>query len=342
MAEQMQQGGGADLDAARKQAQELQQMFGAQGSDPVAMPDMAELGELASELGGARFRVRFAADAFGPGDTVDGTLVASESIKKAREIKAELRYVDESSDYVEGVTHATTGSLHQGPLESGVELPFTLRLPEDALPNWPGADGVVVEVQQGTMIRSDGPPGRLHWELVALVDVPRGRDIEEFTPVPLSGDASRWAGTALPPGEQSTKRVVKGWDVEIEPQRRALRRGEEIAAALTIGKPGADRTALRAGLVCDAVYDVETTSTDADGNTTTSRATRTTPVYEDWAEIDPAAPKQRLQLRVPEDAPFSYPRYKKAAFGLEWKLVAREDKRLRRDPRREAMIQVAP
>ena len=369
LAEQAQRDSG--LDDVMKQAQEIQEAFLSQGgasagADPQELterlqrlqgealqasermtsegvPGMLESSELAA-FGGGKFEVRFAAETHVPGDTVDGTLVLTEPLKKSRAITAELRYVDESRDYVEGITHASSGSLHQGSLEPGAELPFTLQLPADALPNWPEGEGVETFAEQGPVIRIEAgsAPGRLQWELVVQVDVPRGRDITDRHPLPLSADPGAWRGAAVEPGERSVKRVVKNWDVEIEPDRWALRRGEELAAALTIGKPAADRTDLRAGLVCEAIYDEEHTSTDADGNQTTSRATVTTPVYEDWAAIDPAAPSQRLQLRVPEDAPFSYPRYKKAAFGLEWKVVAKEDKRMRRDPRHEATIQVAP
>jgi len=369
MAEQAQQDAG--LDEVMKQAQEVQAAFlkqagGTAAADPQELneklqrlqaaalqgsermtsevvPGMPESSELAA-IDATKFEVRHAADAYGPGDTVDAVLVAAEPIKKSRSITAELRYVDESTDYVEGITHASSGSLHQGALESGAELPITLQLPADALPNWPEGPEIGAIAEQGPVIRVEAgaAPGRLRWELVVRADVPRGRDINDRHPLPLSADPAAWRGIAVEPGERSVNRVVKGWDVEIEPDRWALRRGEELAAALTIGDPGADRTGLRAGLVCEAMYDSESTSTDADGNTTTSRVTVTTPVFEEWAAIDPAAPSQRLQLRVPEDAPFSYPRYKKAAFGLEWKVVAREDKRMRRDPRREATVQVAP
>lgn len=368
LSEQAQQDAG--LDEVMKQARQVQEAFLKQASGEAAadpqelderlkalqaealgagegmtsegVPGMLESTELAA-IGAARFEVRLGAAAYGPGDTVDAVLVAAEPVTKSRSITAELRYVDESSDYVEGITHASSGSLHQGTLVQGAELPITLQLPADALPNWPEGGGVETLAEQGPMIRLEtSAPGRLQWELVVHVDVPRGSDITDRHPLPLIADPGAWRGTAVEPGERSVNRVVKGWDVEIEPDRWALRRGEELTAALTIGKPAADRTDLRAGLVCEAIYDEEHTSTDGDGHQTTSRATVKTPVFEEWAAIDPAAPSQRLQLRVPEDAPFSYPRYKKAAFGLEWKVVAREDKRMRRDPRREATIQVAP
>jgi hypothetical protein len=348
LAQNLPQGTGPEAAQAREDlTQRMQQMqaqaLEAAGQMEQAVPEMiSEAGELSDELSGAKFKVRFARDAYGPGDTVDGVLVATEPVK-ARVVKAELRYVDVSPDYVEGVTHESSGALHQGQLEPGTELPFTLRLPSEALPNWPEALelGSITEQGIGVRIESGSSPGRLYWAVVVNVDVPRRRDIEEPHPVPLSDDPGRWRGAEPAPGEREVKRVAKGWDVEIEPDRWALRRGEELTAAVEIGKPGSDREGLRVGLVCEAKYDVEETSTDADGNTTTSRKTRVETVFEDWPEIDRSAATQRVQLRVPEDAPFSY-YYKKAAFGHEWKVVAREDKRLRRDPRREATIEVAP
>jgi hypothetical protein len=69
------------------------------------------------------------------------------------------------------------------------------------------------------------------------------------------------------------------------------------------------------GLVCEAKYDVETTTVDSRGNTTTQRETKTATAHEEWAPVDPSAPMQQIHLRVPEEMPFSYERESRSAPG---------------------------
>ena len=334
------------IEAARQIEQLQAERFGTEEMRAEVAKLVGPLPENVADPSGAGLELgklvaRFARDEYAPGDTVDGVLVAREAIK-AREVTADLRYVDESADYLEGLVHGASAVLHSGSLEEGQELPFSFRLPDDALPNWEARSEPTEVKQLGpfTMTKSEGSDGHLYWAVEARVDVPRRRDVKVISAVPLSDDPQAWRGSDPGPGEPSTESVVKGWDVDVEPDRWTLRRGEELDARVTIGEPG-PREGLRVGLVCTRHYDVEETSTDADGSTSTHRRTRSDDVVEQWPQIDTSAPEQTVRLSVPEDAPFGY-YYKGAAFGFEWKVVAREDKRMRRDPRREAILRVLP
>ena len=282
---------------------------------------------------------RFAAEAYGPGDAVKGVLVARRDIK-AREVRAELRFFDESVQYRESVTHDATGPLHTGDLAEGTELPFTLQLPREALPGWEYT-GAVEVVTLGPLTGSKYESlerGRLYWAVVGKVDVPRAKDLEAINALPLRGDPGIWRGPEPVAGPGEVERTDKGWDVEFEPGSWSLRRGEELTVDLVIGDPDDGRESLRLGLVC-RMYWAEDVPDGGDGH---QRGTVYDDVLEQWAPIEPGMPRQSVKLTVPADGPFSYRHDPGGACGFEWKLIAREDKRLRADPRRAATVEVLP
>jgi hypothetical protein len=266
---------------------------------------------------------RFGGDGYGPGDTVEGVLEALEPVERLRSINAYLRYVDHSPDFAGAVTHDAVESLHEGPLEQGQKIPFELRLPDDALPNWdhPSTEGM----------------GTLSWSLVLETDVAQGLDKTITHAVPVNPDAAGWSGPELP-AEPRTKSSGK-WDVEIALDPFALRRGEAFTLDVAIGDPDGSRDTLEIDLFCQVGYDVEVTVNRSGGDTDYVRQTNWVDLVKEPAEIDPAAPSQRLEFRVPEDAPFSYGG---KALGMVWMVVAREQRRLRSDPRRIAYLEVRP
>lgn len=364
MVQELPQGSGPEaMQAQIEFAQRLQRMQGGSAPAPgvpgpstAAAPDAGGAGPDAvqelidvlpadavvpAELGLQRgaLAARFSAEAYGPGDTVAGVLVARRDIK-AREVRAELRYFDESTEYRESVTHGVTGPLHVGDLAAGTELPFSLQLPREALPGWESAGPIeVVSLGPLTAEKHDAlARGRLYWAVVGKADVPRAKDVETITPLPLKGEAGIWPGPESVAGPLGIEREGKGWDVEIEPGSWSVRRGKELTVDLVIGNPDVGRTSLRVGLLCQVYWDQDS----PDGGEGTSRRTRYDEVLEQWAPIDPGMPQQSVTLTVPAGGPFSYRHDPGGAFGFEWKLIAREDKRARRDPRREATIQVLP
>lgn len=354
------QGGGADAEARRSAIEtELAAMWGASatptpqqesqieqlsglvgGIDPA--PGRGSAGPGAS-LGSGPLEIRLNEASYGPGDTVSGTVVVTEDVK-ARSIGVELRYLDEaSSGYAGSVVAASSGPLQQGDLPAGAELPFSLRMPADALPSWSGDPGSLQTKQILGMTMTVGTsPGSLRWVVGADVDIARRRDISHDLSLPLDPNRTRWAGPPPATGPLDTKSVGRRFDAEAEPDRWSLRRGESLDITVRVGKPSPDRE-LEAGLICVMSADEDVSDTDAEGHTTTSRETTRSNLLELLAPIDAAQATQTVTVQVPDGAPFSCPhRGRGAALGFEWWVVVREPRRMRRDPRREAAIQVLP
>jgi hypothetical protein len=143
-----------------------------------------------------------------------------------------------------------------------------------------------------------------------------------------------------PLGEQKVKRYVDNWDVEVIPDRWALRRGEDVTVEVRIGRPKADRPNLEVGVLCQAFYDVETSSTSSGGDTDYRRQTNHVDLFEEWLPFDPSLAQQTFTVRVPEDAPFTY---RGTAFGFVWMALAREKRRwYQSDAGRVATLEVMP
>jgi hypothetical protein len=267
---------------------------------------------------------RFRGGPYGPGDTVEGVLVASEPIDRVRTLSGYLRYTDRSPSYAGGGMQSPSVNLHQGPVEHGQEVPFSLRLPDDAYPNW----------QEPSTERF----GTLSWSLVIEANIAAGLDTTTTHAIPIDTNGRAWTGPA-PRGEEQVKRMVKNWDVEVIPDRWALRRGEDVTVQVRIGKPKAERPKLEVGVICQAFYDVEEAVRTSD-DTDYRRTTKYVYMFEEWPAFDPSLPEQSFTVRVPEDAPFSY---HGSAFGFKWMAIAREKRRwYQSDAAHAATLEVMP
>ncbi len=345
MAKRLPTGTGAEAEAARQQyMQRMQQLTqdsqraateaAAKAEDPYAAAGLPPLDQDPGIFGlpwaneeEQLFVVRFDAEDLLPGDRVSGVVWADRP-QRARGVRVELCYVDCSPDYMEGVSRAETGTIHEGDLEVGVQIPFSLQLPQDALPPYTRA------VRDAAMIDRGEPAGYLTWALVVVVDVPLGGDLDELHPVPVAA-ASAWpdiGGLAREPLQGADGSL----DLELRPETRAVARGDELAVRLDMDDP-AGRRNLQLGLVCECAFDTQ----EGDSDTGYHRRTRRAPAFERWQDLDSGRAEQTVRMRVPEDAPFSY-RHEGGAFGFEWKLVAREQRRLRRDRSRELSLAVRP
>lgn len=285
--------------------------------------------------GSQRMQARFTRDEHRAGDVVEGVLVALQPLK-AKELLVELSYVDQSPQFQEHTVHDSFATNHKGKLEAGTEIPFRLQLPTDALPPW-------------------GPAtfGRMYWAVTATA-TRRGmvaHDVDHLE-IPASQDPAAWPGPQ--PGEPAPVRGAgKDGDVHVEVQPRAPRRGSTVRVDVVADQPAPGRT-LQVGLLCEAHFDIE--SKDNDGHR--RRRTRLANVVEDWTAVDLSSPLQQVQLAVPAGVPFSHgkgsaksvgpftmsktgPR-RDHALAIEWKVVVREDRRLRRDPKVEVPLQVLP
>src|SRR5262245_49960486 len=187
---------------------------------------------------------RFSGGPYGPGDTVEGVPVPREPIDRLRSLTGCLRYTDRSPDFAGGGMQSSELQLHAGAIDQGHEIPFALRIPDDAYPNWqkPSTDRF----------------GTLSWSLVLQADIAAGLDTTTTHAIPVDTGGRPWTGPA-PLGEERIKRQVEDWDVEVIPDRWSLRRGDEVTVQVRIGKPKTGRPKLEIGVVCQAFYDVEET-----------------------------------------------------------------------------------
>jgi hypothetical protein len=267
---------------------------------------------------------RFHGGPYGPGDTVEGVLVPREPMEGVRTLSGYLRYLDRSPSFAGAATHDSAVPLHEGPIDVSQEIPFALQIPADAYPNWeePSTDKM----------------GTLAWALVIEADIESGLDTTTTHAIPVDTQGRAWTGPT-PLGEQNVKRYVDNWDVEVTPDRWDLRRGEEVTVDVRIGKPKAGRPELEVGVLCQAFYDVETTTTSS-GDTDHRRNTNRVDLFEEWPPLDPSLAQQSFKVRVPEDAPFTY---RGTAFGFTWSALAREKRRwYQSDAGRVARLEVMP
>jgi hypothetical protein len=263
---------------------------------------------------------RFNGGPYGPGDLVEGVIVAQEP-ERSRRLNAYLRFVDRSRSFSGAATGAAVEPLHEGPVAAGQEIPFALRLPVDGYPNWDDP--------------STADYGELRWSLVIEADIEAGLDTITTHSIPVATQGPEWTGPE-PSGEQRVKRLVAGWDVEVEPDRWTLRRGEEVTVTVRIGKPKAHRPKLEMGVACQAFYVVET----KDPGESYRRSTNYIDMFDEWPPVDPSLPEQSFTVRVPADAPFSYDG---KAFGFLWMAIAREKRRwFQSDAGRIAYLEVMP
>lgn len=275
----------------------------------------------------ARLVPRFAGGPYGPGDTVEGVLVAREAIGQARSLNGYLRYLDRSADFAGAATYDSAEPLHEGRVERDQEIAFALRIPDDAYPNWDDP--------------STARYGTLSWALVIEADIARGLDTTTTHAIPIDTKGRNWTGPP-PTGEPELWRQVDKWDVDVTPDRWALRRGEELTVTVRIGEPKDKRPKLEVGVLCQAYYDIETTHTDAadTSNTEYRRETSHATLFEEWPQIDPSAAEQSFTVQIPDDAPFTY---RGSAFGFKWSAFAREKRRFfQSDAGRVARLEVLP
>jgi hypothetical protein len=262
---------------------------------------------------------RFAGGPYGPGDQVEGVLVATEP-ERSRKLNAYLRYVDRSRSFSGAQTYDAVEPLHEGPVEVGQEIPFELRIPEDAYPNWDDP--------------STSEYGELAWSIVIESDVVAGGDTITTHSIPIDPDA-RWTGPD-PTGERRTEALVEKWDVAVEPDRWELRRGEDLDFTLRIGKPKAERPKLVVAFQCRLYSHIET----KDPGESYRREVNHVAVFEERPEFDPSVAEQRFTVTTPKDAPFSY---EGDSFGVHWRVLAVENRRwYQSDAGRIAYLEVMP
>ena len=103
----------------------------------------------------------------GPGDSVTGQ-VRVEKGGSCRRLVAELVYAERTADYSGATVRVPAAPLHEGDLADGLEFPFSLRLPADALPNQSSPHGAVQWVVHAWVDRFGFDEGEVQPLSVAL------------------------------------------------------------------------------------------------------------------------------------------------------------------------------
>lgn len=287
---------------------------------------------------------------FEAGEDVVGSVIALEYVN-ARSVSVSLGYYDQSDDYLECGCVAGQPITRAGGLSKGEEIPFSFRLPADALPGYRTENGsltwvagVLAEVGLGRDLKKsvaiDVAPTRTRASdgaapialarqaksgfygyaliglgaLLALVGLVGG-----MAPVLVVAAAFAVVGIALVIRGRLSARATEAWDLSASARATTVPRGEKVTVDIQLGNPAQGRR-LEAGLVCTESYDFKSSNQSTNS---TQRAEKSTTRFEDWIAIDGASPNSSVELQVPEDVPFSYPGY---AFGFTWKLVIRENR----------------
>ena len=267
---------------------------------------------------------RFSSGPYGPGDLVEGAIVASEPLDGLRSLNAYLRYVEASPSFSSGTTADSAVPLHEGPLAQGQEVPFAFRLPADALPNW-----------EDPRTRDHGT---LAWALVLETDIAAGLDRIVTRQIPIDRGGREWAGPA-PANQPRVRALVDDWDVSIEPDRWSLRRGDQVTFTVRIGKTKSERPKLEVRFVCQMNYRVEIREpTSSTGEF--KRVRRSKILFSEEPPIDPSLPEQSFTVTLPTDLPFGH---QGDVVSFEWFAVAKEKRRwYQSDAGREAYLEVLP
>ena len=163
----------------------------------------------------------------------------------------------------------------------------------------------------------------------------------------VSDSAARWtkvAGVVLPLfflliAYVLYRKVIppKARHLKVTLSATQARRGDSIDARLEVTRAGDDE--IEIGLVCTEYYDVEKTSYSSNGGTSHYRDTEDAIAHEDWRPASPSQSIHNVRFQIPPDAPFSF---KGSCLAFEWRVSARQPKRMRFDRSSDVDLTVLP
>ena len=122
--------------------------------------------------------------------------------------------------------------------------------------------------------------------------------------------------------------------LEVGAIQRALRRGGELDARVTIASSGG-LGAVEVGLVCTELY----AAAVSDGDGGRRRGTAAATAYEAWLPVESTLGLHGVRLTVPSHAPFSY---EGELLCFRWEVVARGRRKRRLDAQARHAISVLP
>jgi hypothetical protein len=115
------------------------------------------------------------------------------------------------------------------------------------------------------------------------------------------------------------------------------RRGDSIDARLEVTRAGDDE--IEIGLVCTEYYDVEKTSYSSNSGTRHYRDTDDAIAHEEWRPASPSQSIHNVRFQIPPDAPFTF---KGDCLAFEWRVSARQPKKMRFDRTSDVDLTVLP
>jgi hypothetical protein len=132
------------------------------------------------------------------------------------------------------------------------------------------------------------------------------------------------------------RRLTSG--LQVEASKGEVRRGEEVEALVTISS-SRGLADVEVGLVCTESYAYESTSTDTEGHSYSSRGTAEACAHEAWVPVEGVAGVQASRFAIPSSAPFSYAG---DCLSFRWEIVARGRRSHRLDAQVRREISVLP
>jgi hypothetical protein len=136
------------------------------------------------------------------------------------------------------------------------------------------------------------------------------------------------ARTVFPPKARHLKVTLSA------PQAR---RGGPVDARLEVMRAGDDPIEL--GLVCTEYYDVEKTQYNSNSGSSTYRDTDQAVAFEDWRPVTGGGSVHNVRFEIPAEAPFSF---RGDCLSFEWRVSARQPKKMRFDRAVNVDLQVLP
>jgi hypothetical protein len=162
----------------------------------------------------------------------------------------------------------------------------------------------------------------------------------------VSDSAARWtkvAGVVVPLVFLAIAYVLfrkvvppKARHLKVTLSAAQARRGDTIDARVEVTRAGDDP--IEIGLVCTEYYDVQKTTHSSNGSSQ-YRDTEDAIAHEEWRPASPSQSIHNERFQIPPDAPFSF---KGECLAFEWRVSARQPKKMRFDRTSDVDLTVLP
>jgi hypothetical protein len=150
---------------------------------------------------GIEIQIQLEEEAYAPSDEVRGLINVLEG-DEARWVEVSINQVEVTADYTDIVRSLSVGQVHQGPLATGMAIPFSAPLPPDAKPNFLGPGSIVwridVEVdRRGFNVKTSEPINIVRREGVERPPLPPNAPVHAGGAQARGGGIPIWLPVAL-------------------------------------------------------------------------------------------------------------------------------------------------